>query len=88
MFTLCVTRSPIVSRSAALRVYEEVLRVVDVSVWTGLNGVDHLSQVRREFSRGKNRTNSRFEVEQNSSGNISRIVTLYQASLISITGDQ
>ena len=44
MFTLCVAGGPIVSRSATLRIYEEILGVVDMTVWSGLNGIDHLNQ--------------------------------------------
>jgi len=65
-----IPSSPIVSRTCAIFVYEEVLRIVDVLVRTILNAIDH----------------ARFEVEKYRARDVSRIVGLVEEDVFPIAG--
>lgn len=77
VFTLRISRSPVISCSASLGVYEEILGIVDISIGSGLNAIDHLPRSQAERSKKENPTTyPRLEIEQNRSRNIPCVITL------------
>ena len=63
-----VPRSPVVSRSCAFLVYVEILWVVDVLVWPGLDTIDH----------------SRLQIEEDGTRDVSRVVGLVEEDIFAI----
>jgi hypothetical protein len=60
--------TPVVGRADAVRADVEVLRVVDVLVWAGLNAVDDAG----------------FEIDQDRSGDIPRVVALVVEDILAV----
>lgn len=85
-FSVLVSVTPIVSCPDAIIADVEVLGVVDVPVWPCLYAVDDLHDLSYETNSnfGGSATHPRFEVDQDGSRNIARIVALVVEDVLAV----
>jgi hypothetical protein len=86
--TTLVTITPVVGRAYTIFTHIEVLGVVNVLVGPCLDTVDNLQKLLSTRSPRQYRivrTHPRFQIDQNSSGNISRVVALVIKDIFAVT---